>query len=165
MDWRGFLHVALLTLAVGGALFFWLAPKDAFNPAEAALFERLDKVNPDHELTAADFVEAFGLPDKCRAGDCYVEKSAIPALGGPRLHLRRGDGGAIFTIQGLDRVCIRTDRATVKYPGGKIEDNCRDASCPSYNIRQREGLLGFLWPDRKSNCIRDIVINTERWFR
>lgn len=162
MGWRGFLHMAFLTLAAGGALFFWLAPKDPFNPAEEALFERLDEVNPEHELTAADFVEAFGLPDKCRSGDCYVEESAIPALGGPTLNLRRGDGGAIFTIEGLDRVCIRTDRVAVKYPGGKIEDNCLDASCPSYNIRQEEGLLGFYWPNRPSNCVRDIVINAER---
>lgn len=165
MGWRGFLHIVVLTLATGGALFFWLAPKDPFNSAEEALFERLDDVNPEHRLTVEDFVEAFELPDKCRSGDCYVEGSPIPALGGPDLNLRRGDGGAIFTIEGLDRVCIRADRVAVKYPGGKIEDNCMDARCPSYNIRRREGLTGFYWPDRPLNCIRDIVVNTERWFR
>lgn len=165
MGWRGFFHIAVLTLAFGGALFFWLAPKDPFNPAEEELFERLDGVTRGHRLRTEDFVEAFSLPDKCRSGDCYVERSSIPSLGGSAMHLRRGDGGTIFTIERLDRVCVRTDRVAVKYPGGKIEDNCMDSSCPSYNIRQRWGLLGFYWPDRQSNCIRNIVINTERWFR
>lgn len=165
MGWRGFLHIALLTLVAGGVLLFWLTPKDPFNLAEQSLFDGIDHIASQRASAPRDFVEAFDLPDACRSGNCYLEKSPVPALGGSTMHLRQGEDGLIFTIENLDRVCIRTDRALVKYRGGKIEDNCMDASCPSYNIRRDWGLLGFYQPARGSNCIRSIVVNSERWFR
>lgn len=154
----------MLTLLVGGSLLFWLAPKDPFNPAERVLFDGLDQLVSKSDPAPADFVEAFDLPAECRSGDCYVEKWPKPALGNPRVRLSPEVGGSIFEIQ-LDRVCVRTDRVTVKYRGGKIESFCRDAYCPSYATWHDWGLTAFDWPRKPSNCVGSVVINSGKLFR
>lgn len=162
MGRRGFLHITLLTLIGGGAVLFWLAPKDTFNPAETALFDGLDQLVSERNPAPADFVDAFGLPAECRSGDCYVEGWSQPVLGNPRVRLSQEVGGSIFEIK-LDRVCVRTDRVTVKYPGGKIESLCSHGSCPKYAVwsdwaswrltgRKSRQTASEMWASIPANC-------------
>ncbi len=164
MGWRGFLHITLLTLLVGGSILFWLAPKDPFNPAETALFDGLDQLVSKSDPAPADFVDAFGLPAECISGDCYIERWPEPALGNPLVRMSQEVGGSIFEIQ-LDRVCVRTDRVTVKYRGGKIERFCDHGSCPSYALWSDWGVMAFDWPRKPSNCVGNVFINTGKLFR
>lgn len=164
MGLRGVVYIALLTLMGCVALYVLLAPKNPFNPAEAALFNGLDQLVSESDPTPADFVDAFGLPTECGSGDCYIEKWPNPALGNPRVRLSQEVGGSIFTIE-LDRVCVRTDRVTVKYRGGKIESLCDHGPCPTYAVWSDWGIMAFDWPRKPSNCVGEIVINTGRLFR
>lgn len=163
MDGRAFAHIVLLTLVSGGALHWWLAPKNPFNAAEDLLFDRLDALPSRGELKTEDVVEAFDLPQSCRSENCFAQL-AMPALGNPQAHLRRGFDGIIFSVE-LNRVCIRTDRVTVRYRGGKIESFCDHGWCPSYGVRPDWGILSFDWPKRPSNCVEEVVLNSESYFR
>lgn len=164
MGWRGFVHIALFTLIAGAVLFFLLAPKDPFNPAEQALFDRLDGLISGGTPATDDFVEAFGLPERCRSGDCYIRKLPMPTLGNPSIYLRRGPEENIMSID-LDRVCVRTDRVTVKYRGGTIRHFCDHGFCPSYAVQSSWGIMDFDWPRKPSTCAEAVTLNTERLFR
>lgn len=164
MSWRGILYMALLTLVAGAALFLLLAPKAPFNPAETKLFDGLDQLISEDHPTPADFVDAFGLPTECRSGDCYIENWSNPALGNPGVRLSQEVGGSTFAIE-LDRVCVRTDRVTAKYRGGKLENFCNHGPCADYALWSDWGVMAFDWPRKPSNCVGNVVINTGKLFR
>lgn len=155
---KGLAITILLGLLSVGAT--WWSQNRSLTNEERLLFNKLDTAISSNPPLAYDVIEAFSLPQDCRAKTCWLDARSIGALQYSEGDLRHPGEGIIFQLEGFSKACIRTQRVQTYFGTQEPYQACSHGGCWYTGVQYAWGILTFGLEDPSSPCVSSVVINS-----